>query len=159
VATKPETKAELIASIHDLITKGQGVDAIATWLKGKNIPTKIESGVKPAEQLPLEMLDKFSKMTTGQSLVIELTQSISIVQITAVKIEPTEEKIAANFIQEYLVNTRKKEALEKEIKGLKAAAKIEYVGQDEKPAVAEVVEKPSAQSAVTDVAKGVAGLK
>jgi EpsD family peptidyl-prolyl cis-trans isomerase len=159
VETKPEARTELIASIRDLVSKGQGVDAIATWLKGKNIASKIESGVKSAEQLPLEMLGRLNKMTVGQSMVIEMTQSISVLQIAATKIEPTEENIASKFIQEYLVNTGKKEALENEIKGLKAAAKIEIIGQDVKPAVAEVVQKPVAQSAVADVAKGVAGLK
>ncbi len=155
-----ETKPELAASIRDQVGKGEGLDAIAAWLKDKNIPSTIQTGVKSAEQLPLEMVTRLSKMAAGQLMVVEFNKTISVLQVVATKIEPVEEAVVSASIQEYLSNSRKKEALDKEIKALKAAAKIEYIGEHEvKTAAAEVPEKAVAQPGAPDVAKGVAGLK
>jgi hypothetical protein len=141
-----------------MASKGESLDAIAASLKSKDIKTNIQSGVKPAEQLPLEMLTKLSQLPTGKLMVLELVKSISVLQVVNTKVEPVTESAATPVIQEYLINARKKETLEKEIKALKASAKIEYVGeQGAKPAVAKVPEKPV--PGAPDVAKGVAGLK
>jgi len=153
-----ETKPELAASIREMVGKGEGLDAIAAWLKGKGIASSIQTGVKSAEQLPLEMVTRLSRLSAGQLMVIELNKSISVLQVVAAKAEPVEETVASASIQEYLANGQKKEALDKEIKALKAAAKIEYVGEHEvKPAAPEVKEKSATDA--PDVAKGVAGLK
>ena len=53
-----ESKPDLAASIREMAGKGESLDAIAASLKSKNITSTIQSGVKSAEQLPLEMLTK-----------------------------------------------------------------------------------------------------
>jgi len=153
-------KPDLAASIRDKVTKGEGLEVIAAWLKSNDIPYSIQTGVKPAEQLPLELLARISKMPAHQSVVIEMVDSISVLQVASSRNEAVEESVASAAIQEYLLNARKKEALEKEMKLLKEAAKIEYVSQPEvKPVATEVKGAVAAQPAQVDVAKGVADLK
>ena len=163
-----ESRPEVMATVQDMINKGQNQDAIAAWAKEKNIPTNIQAGVKAAEQLPLEMLTKIAKIPVGKMLVIEMRKSISLVQIVSSKAEPVTESTATNAIQEYLNNTRKKETLENEIKSLKAAAKIEYFGDfqpaakpaaDAKPASSESSVKATEETKASDMVKGVTGLK
>lgn len=155
-----ETKPELAASLRDQVSKGSGLDEIADWLKGKEITSTIQSGIKSAEQLPQEIVTRLSKMSAGQLMVIELNKSISVIQIKSAKVEPVEEADASTAIQQYLYNDSKKAALDKEIKLLKSTAKIEYVGEfdGKKPAVVVPV-KAAAQPGTDDLAKGVAGLK
>ena len=156
-----ESKPDLAASIHEMAGKGESLDAIAASLKSKDIKSTIQSGVKPAEQLPLEMLTKLSQLPAGKLLVVELTKSISVLQVVYTKAEPVTENAATPVIQEYLNNSRKKEALEKEIKSLKTAAKIEYFGEFQPGAkVATAEAKPAATetSSAPDIAKGI-GLK
>ncbi|MBU1426001.1 MAG: EpsD family peptidyl-prolyl cis-trans isomerase [Gammaproteobacteria bacterium] len=163
-----ESKPELAASIREMAGKGESLDAIAASLKSKNITSTIQSGVKPAEQLPLEMLTRLSQLPSGKLMVVELSKSISVLQVVSVKAEPVTENMATPVIQEYLNNSRKKEALEKEIKALKAGAKIEYFGEfqpgaktavaEAKPAAMEADGKATEQASVPDIAKGV-GLK
>ena len=159
-----ESKPDLAASIREMAGKGESLDAIAASLKSKDIKTNIQSGVKPAEQLPLEMLTKLSQLPAGQLMVLELVKSISVLQVVSAKAEPVTESVATPVIQEYLNNSRKKETLEKEIKALKAGAKIEYLGEFQPGAKAATAEaKPAAdkateQASVPDVAKGM-GLK
>lgn len=156
-----ETKPELAASIKEMVGKNQSLDAMAAWLKEKNIAATIQEGVKPAEQLPMEMVGRLSKMSAGQSMVIEMKNTISVLQLVGMKAEPIEETVATPFVQEFLSNAGKKEALDKEIKSLKTAAKIEYVADLSVKAapVAATQEKPVAQSAVPDVTKSLSGLK
>lgn len=152
-------KPDLAASIRDKVGKGESLEVIATWLKEKDIPSAIQTGVKPAEQIPLELLTRISKLPAHQLLVIELVDSISVLQVVSARTEPVEESVASAAIQEYMLNARKKEALEKEMKVLKAAAKIEYVSQPEAKPVAAAKDAIASQPAQVDVAKGVADLK
>lgn len=163
-----ENKPDLAASIRGMADKGDSLDAIAAWLKAKNIASSIQTGIKPAEQLPLEMVSRFRKLPAGKLMVVELTKTISVLQVVNAKAEPVSKKLAAATIEEYLTNSRKKEALEREIKSLKAAAKIEYFGEfkedtkataDVKPATVEASAKKPEVSSAPDLAKGVAGLK
>lgn len=163
-----ESKPDLAASIREMAGKGASLDAIAASLKSKGINSNIQSGVKPAEQLPLEMLTKLSQLPAGKLMVVELVKSISVLQVVAVKAEPVTETMATPVIQEYLNNSRKKEVLEKEIKALKATAKIEYFGEfqsgvkaataEAKPAAMASADKAAEQASVPDIAKGI-GLK
>ena len=163
-----ESKPDLAASIREMATKGDSLEAIAADLKGKGISSTIQSGVKSAEQLPLEMLDKISKLEGNKLMVVELTKSVSVLQVASSKVEPVTENMASNTIQEYLMNSRKKEVLEKEIKSLKDGAKIEYFGEfqpgakaatETKSAAADSSGKTPEQSSTPDLSKGVATLK
>lgn len=157
-----ESKPELAASIREMAGKGQSMDAIAASLKDKQVASAIQSGVKPAEQLPLELLKALDKLSAGKLLVVELSKTISVLQVIATKAEPVTEAAAGPVIYEYLMNARKKEALDKEITSLKALAKIEYFGEFQsgvKAATAEVKLAASEVSSAPDLAKGVAGLK
>lgn len=159
-----ESKPELAASIREMAGKGDSLDTIAAALKGKNIASSIQSGVKPAEQLPLEILNALGKISAGKLLVVELSKSISVLQVVASKVEAVTEAQASPVIHEYLINARKNEALDKEIKSLKAAAKIEYFGefqsgvQAAKTVAAESSSKKPEAPSAPDVAKGM-GLK
>jgi len=163
-----ESKPDLAASIREMAGKGESLDAIAASLKSKDIKSTIQSGVKSAEQLPLEMLTKLSQLTAGKLLVVELSKSISVLQVVTTKAEPVGESVATPVIEGYLNNSRKKEALDKEIKALKTAAKIEYFGEfqpgakataDAKPATADSTGKSPEPSSGPDISKGIAGLK
>lgn len=163
-----DAKPDLAASIRAMADKGDSLENIAAWLKVKNIASSIQTGVKPAEQLPLEMVSRFRKLPAGKLMVVELSKSISVLQVINSKAEPVSEKMAAATIEEYLTNSKKKEALEHEIKSLKAAAKIEYFGEfkadskataDTKPATVEASAKNPEGSSTPDLAKGIAGLK
>jgi len=82
-----------------------------------------------------------------------------VLQVVSSKVEPVEESKASAYIQDFLVNERKKQVVEKEIKALKAEAKIEYVGESEaKTATAEPPEKSAAQNG-TPVVKSINVLK
>lgn len=162
-----------------LVTSGKPMEEIAAWLKSKNIPARGNAGVRPAEQLPLELLPKLAQMKDGQTALIDGPQQAFIMRIVASQSAPVDEAAAKPRIQQFLQNQRNGKAVAEEMKKLKDAAKIELVGDFAKladaaaaqpaataatpsaaapaaaPAAATGTEKPVASA----IEKGVAGLK
>ncbi|MDP1633384.1 MAG: peptidyl-prolyl cis-trans isomerase, EpsD family, partial [Gallionellaceae bacterium] len=155
------------------------------WLTSQNIPFGGNATTKAAEQLPLELLPRFHQMKDGQIGVLPSKDGVLMVQLMASRTAPMDQKAATPFIEQFLMNQKKVETSNKELKQLREQAKIEYLGDfaktDEAPKAAAttpatpttpataaaptppvtVAAKPAA-SAIPNAAaleKGIAGLK
>lgn len=122
-------KAELAASIRNQLGKFRTLQELAGWLKTQGIPFTPNSGVRAAEQLPLEALPQIQAMKDGEMRVFEAANSIQVVRVAASKPAPVDVERATPRIQQFLFNQRSTEAVTKEIKLLKDKAKVEYVGE------------------------------
>jgi EpsD family peptidyl-prolyl cis-trans isomerase len=109
--------------------KSGSMPDIAEWLKTKEIRYTANRGVRAAEQLPLEVLPKLQGAKSGEIVVVENGASHHVIRVAAAKLEPVDEKTATPRIQQYLANRRAREAIDNELKQLKAGAKIEYLGE------------------------------
>lgn len=159
--------------LKPLVSAGKSLEEIAGWLKSKAIPARGSAGVRPAEQLPLELLPKLAQMKDGQTALIDGPQQAYVMRIAASQLVPVDEATAKPRIQQFLQTQRNNKAIAEEMKKLKDAAKIEFVGDFATAATAATA--PAAQApaaaapaptlASTDKAasnaieKGVAGLK
>ncbi|HET7832232.1 MAG TPA: EpsD family peptidyl-prolyl cis-trans isomerase [Gallionella sp.] len=148
----------LAETIRNLV-KEKSMEGVEAALKEKNITPSVKTGVQPAEQLPLELLARLSKLKDGQMLVIEMSKTVSVLQVVESKSVPVDEKSASVFIENFLGNRQTKETVEREIKSLKTAAKIEYFGDfNSKGGVMPVAEKMTEKAAQPDPGKGIAGI-
>jgi hypothetical protein len=83
----------------------------------------------------------------------------------AAKKQPLDAKQAAPFIEQYLVNQKKLELARAEVKQLRDAAKIEYVGIFAEDAAAKPAADPKpvnagpADATKSAIDKGIAGLR
>lgn len=109
--------------------KSRSMPEIAEWLKSKEIRYSANRGVRAAEQLPLEVLPKLQSAKNGDIVVVENGASHHVIRVVASKLEPVDETAATPRIQQYLTNRRAREAIDKELKQLKAGANIEYLGE------------------------------
>lgn len=168
---------DFMPKLQEQMKKGTSLSDLLEWLKGQNIHFATNAGVKAAEQLPLEVLPQFHKLKDGQTAVIPSPNAILVVQVVASESQPLELKQATPFIEQFLTNQKRSDLASAEVKKLRAAAKIEYVGDfakteeatkpakaDGKPgAAAAAAPAPAAQTgeAAADkhIDKGVAGLK
>lgn len=162
------TQPGMAETMRNLVKEKNNMEGVQSALKAKNITASIKAGVQPAEQLPMELLGRLSKLKDGQMLVIEMNKTVDVLQVVASKSVPADEKSASVFIENYLGNRQTKDTVEREIKSLKTAAKIEYFGEfanngGSAPASDKALEKvalqPSAEKGVPDAGKGVAGIK
>lgn len=126
------------------LAKAKSLNDIVTWLRTEKIPFQTNTTVKPAEQLPMEILPRLSQLAEGQLLLMPAAQGYVLVQVASSDKQPLDEQQATPFIEQFLQNQRKLELAQNELKALRSAAKIEYVGEFAAPARPATPEKPAA---------------
>jgi len=121
--------AGVAAELRAMADGGKPMEEIANWLKGKGIKFAAGSASRTAEQIPLELLPKIHPLKTGQSLVLEGPQTITVMRLAGAQSAPVSEEVALPRIQQFLANQRAAESAKQELKTLKANAKITYMGE------------------------------
>ena len=103
--------------------------ALAGWLKEKKVEFTVNSGTRPAEQLPLEVLPKLHAFKDGQIGLVEAKDNNLIVRVVASRVQPVTEAQALPTIKVFLANQRGAESVKLAKDEMKAKAKIEYFGE------------------------------
>jgi hypothetical protein len=135
------------------------------WLKAQNIEFKAAQGVKPAEQLPLDLLPKLASMPDGQAMVVNAPEGLLVVVMAGSQAQPVSMEQAKPAIARMLQQQTRQKAAKAELDALRAAAKIEYVGEfadagKEAAEAARPAEAAPAAGADADaMSKGISGLK
>ena len=161
---------------HDAIRTQLGasktLNDFAAWLKAENYEVKAAQGVKPAEQLPQAMLPQLAKMPDGQAMVVNTPDGLMVIVLADSQTQPVTLEQAKPAIVRVLQTEARQKAAKAELDTLKAAAKIEYVGEfadagkeekpAETPAAAPAAEAPAGKAApdadAAAISKGVSGL-
>lgn len=133
-----ELNIRLPAERHDelraQVDQARNFPELINWLRTQNIPFSAGGGVKPAEQLPLEALPRFAGMKDGQIALVRSPSGVIVIYLAASREQPLDEKQARPFIEKFLESQARTELAKTEIKRLRDAAKIEYVGEFSRPA-------------------------
>ena len=122
-------KEDFMPALQAQMGKAKSLNDIVDWLKSNNVQFATNAGVKPAEQLPLDLLPKFHQLKDGQTAVIPTPSGLLVVQLVSSQSQPLDEKQAAQFIEQFLTNQKRTEAASGDLKKLREAAKIEYLGE------------------------------
>jgi ABC-type proline/glycine betaine transport system ATPase subunit len=109
---------------------------------------------------------RVATMKDGDIGVFTNDNRVTVLQIVQSQPQPMSEKDAAQFIEQFLGNQKREEATRAELKRLRDAAAIEYVGEFSTGAsgadTAATAAKPAAaaaEAAAKSVDKGVTGLR
>ena len=173
--TAPKEKHE---AIRAQLTASKTLNDFAAWLKAENLPVKAGQGVKPAEQLPLELLPKLAQMPDGQAIVVNSPDGLLVIVLAGSQPQPVTLEQAKPAIARLLQTQARQKAAKAELDALKSAAKIEYLGEfvdagkevvapAEKPAEPAKPAAPAADAApgaaptadADAISKGISGLK
>jgi len=157
-APRDNVAAELRAQLPKL----RSMQEIAEWLKTREVQYTANRGARAAEQIPLEMLPKLQGLKDGEIQLLQAAERLIVVRLVASKAAPVDEAKAAPAIQQYLFTRRSNEVIAEEMKRLKGAAKIEYVGefaQGGAPAAQKPAAEPPKDAPSLNVEKGVRGLR
>lgn len=160
---------------HDAIRTQLGasktLNDFGAWLKAENYEVKATQGVKPAEQLPQAMLPQLAKMPDGQAMVVNTPDGLLVIVLADSQTQPVTLEQAKPAIARKLQVDARQKAAKAELDALKAAAKIEYMGEfadagneEATPAApAEPAAAPAADAApdadADAISKGISGLK
>jgi len=131
---------------------------VVAYAKEKGIRATANNSVRAAEQLPMEFAARVAKLKDGEIIAVPGPGGVAVVQIVASQSQPLTEQQATPFIEQFLQNKARMELARSELKTLRDAAKVEYVGDFAKepppaaPADAPVV--PAMESGNGDGAGG-----
>lgn len=163
-----------LAAIRAKLAASKSLNDFAVWLKAENYPAKAAQAVKPAEQLPIELLPRLAAMNDGQGMLVDAPDGLLVIVVAGTQSQPVTLEQARPAIVRLLQTRARQNAAKAEIDSLKAAAKIVYLGDyadagKEAPVAAPAPaasEQPAASTADTApaadaeaISKGMSGLK
>ncbi len=161
-----EARPEQVEELRAKLAAAKNINEFVEYLKGAGYRFGGNQAVRAAEQLPFNTLEAMAKMKDGQAMVVPTPQGVQVVVLAGSRSQPVTEEQARPAIEQFLLNERRRKLVDEDIKALRAAAKIEYVGKfaggaASAPAGAALAAPASAASgglSATDVSKGL-GLK
>lgn len=151
---QPKLRAEL-ERLGKRADKSKIMTQLIGWLQSQNIKFQTNVTTQAAEQLPIELIGRIYQMKEGDLLTIPRGNAIVVSQLDKSQSLPLTEEQAAPLIEQFLQNRKRVDLSNEELKRLRAAAKIQYVGDfatnksaEEEPA-ARAAHAPAAASGTT----------
>jgi EpsD family peptidyl-prolyl cis-trans isomerase len=165
--------AEQTKALQAKLEASGSAQDFAEVLKGSGMKFGVSQVTQPAENLPLNLVDRIASLKDGQALYQQGNGGMKAILVVASRPQPLTFDQAKPLIERFLTETRRQEWMQKHVKDLRAAAKVEYIGKfAEKPASGAAAAAPApaanpdaAASAATgtldanSLSKGLSGLK
>ena len=129
-----QAKPEQLETLRTQLQSAKSITDFIDYMKANDIRFAGSQAVRPAEQLPLSMLEGFSKMKDGQAMLLPSATGAQVIVLAASKSEPVDEARAKPAIEQFLSNEAKRKLIEADVKAMRAASKIEYLGKWAAPA-------------------------
>jgi len=120
-----EQQAELQ---KELEKKQKSLADIAQWLKARNIPFKAANSVRAPEQTPPEFFSRITKLKEGQIGTMSSPQGTMLIHMLGSQAQPVSEAQARPAIEKFLTNQKNGELASAEMKRVRDASKIVYLG-------------------------------
>jgi len=124
-----EARPEQFEGIRAKLAAAKNLNEFAEYLKSADIRFAGNQAVRAAEQLPLAGLEAISRMKDGDSMVNSGPNGMTVLFLVNSRSQPVDEARARPAIEAFLLNQRKAEAVQKDIKALRDSSKIEYIGK------------------------------
>lgn len=119
---------EVIAELQTLAEQGRPMEDVASFLRARQVQFGGGSATRGAEQIPLELLPRVHALKDGQSTVIQAGESVTFLRVAASQQVPVSEAVAASDIAKHLSNQRSASAVSDDIKRLREATTVTYLG-------------------------------
>ena len=133
-------------TLRTQLAAAKSITEFTEWLKANGYRFAGNQAVRGAEQLPLNMVDTFARMKDGQAMLVPTPGGAQVVVLAGSKSEPVDETRARPAIEQFLLNEAKRKVVEADMKALRGAAKIEYVGKFAEGAASAPVAAPEPQA-------------
>jgi EpsD family peptidyl-prolyl cis-trans isomerase len=142
-----QAKPEQLADLQAKLAASKDVPAFVDYMKGNDIKFGANQAVRGAEQLPMANLEQFAQMKDGQTVFSRTATGAQVLILAGSRSQPIDETRAAPAIEQFLWNERKRKVVDDDVKAMRGAAKIEYVGAYGKGGANEVTAPAPAASA------------
>ena len=128
--------ADRVDQVRSEAATAGDLDELAGWLKWRGFKTSAPTFMNgPAEQLPLSWLPQLARMREGEIAVIGTSAGSNaqpsgavVIQLIGAQDAPLSERDAAPVIEQFIAGRKRMELAATEVRRLREAATIEYVG-------------------------------
>jgi EpsD family peptidyl-prolyl cis-trans isomerase len=124
-----EARPEQIAELKAKLEGSKNIAQFVEYLRVGEYRFTANQAVRAAEQLPLASLGTFAGMKDGQALLNATPTGAQVIVLAGSRSQPVSLDQAKPAIEQFLLNERKRELIAKDLKALRDAATIEYLGK------------------------------
>jgi EpsD family peptidyl-prolyl cis-trans isomerase len=124
-----QAKAEQIPLLKERLEASRNVAEFVEFLKAAGFAYSANQVVRAAEQLPLRSLATFGAMKDGQAMLNASPTGAQVILLAGSSLQPVTLEQAKPAIEQFLLNERRREILAKDLKALRDAGKVEYIGK------------------------------
>ena len=123
-----ESRPEQFAELRDKLGAAKDLNEFVEYIKAQGLRYNANQAVRAAEQLPLASLEAISRMKDGQAMITAAPTGAVVVFMAGSRAQPVAQDQARPAIEQFLLSERRRKLAEDDIKALRTAAKIEYLG-------------------------------
>jgi EpsD family peptidyl-prolyl cis-trans isomerase len=149
-----QAPADQLPKIQEQLAKAKSLDHVLEYSRANNLHYVINASSRSSEQLPADLLRRFADLKEGDVTAFAYGDAIDLVELLSVRPEPIDEAQARPLIAKLMQQQRINERAEAALKSLKAAAKIELIGDFKPKANALPNPAPAANGVVEGIATG-----
>lgn len=124
-----EARPEQMAEIRERLSAAKNTNDFVEYLKSAGLRFAGNQAVRAAEQLPANSLQAIANMKDGQAMLIPTATGAQVVVLAGSRNQPVTLDQARPSIEQLLLAERRRKLVEDDVKALRAAAKIEYLGK------------------------------
>jgi EpsD family peptidyl-prolyl cis-trans isomerase len=121
--------AESLEALRQATARAGSLEEVRDWLRARNLPYRVVSVSRSAEEIPLDVLPRLLAMREGQMVLVTGGPEVSVLELVHAAPAPMSEDEAIPVIERYFANRARLEVLQSEVRRLRAQATIEYVGK------------------------------
>ncbi len=124
-----EAPADKVPALRDSLKSAKNFNDFVQTLKAGNVKFSGNQVVRGAEQVPMNLLATLSKMKDGESIFNAAPAGASVLLLVSTRPQPVELTAAKGAIEQFLINDRKRKLVADDLKAMRAAAQITYLGK------------------------------
>jgi len=124
-----EATPDKVQGLRQVLQSAKSVNEFVQHLRDNGYRFSGNQVVRGAEQVPMNLLESLSKMSDGQTLFNAAPNGASVLVLVGTRAQPVDEKTARPAIEQFLVNDRKRRLIADDLKALRQAADIQYMGK------------------------------
>lgn len=147
------------AAIQEGIKTARNINEVGEWLTKNGYKFTANANVRPAEQLPMQLLPRLQQMKNGEVVLVPSDHALNIVLLVDSQDQSVSREQASPPIEQYFLNLDKSKITQSTLENIRKEAKVEYLGDfaDMKTAAVQEASKPApsveAKAAVAAPAK------
>ncbi len=119
----PHASDMAVALRERAASPGASLQAIADWLRARDVPHSVSRGMRAADRIPLELLPRLQAMREGELAVMESFDALLVIHMVAQRPAPLDEATAAPLIEQFLRRRNWEQAVGAELRRLRFAVR------------------------------------